>query len=120
MSTTTSPLASKLAIATNHFDTCIKKHADDMPKSVCINTHCPWSQKEVSEDSMTTYKTFVVGFCNPQCRDTFALAVEAAGVANGDSKLLLEVPRFDKNEYDQVLLPNGILATLVSDSSLQR
>ena len=33
---------------------------------------------------------------------------------------LLEVPLFDKNEYSQFVLPNGILATLVSDPSLQR
>jgi secreted Zn-dependent insulinase-like peptidase len=36
------------------------------------------------------------------------------------SQMLLDVPHYDNNEYDQLILPNGILATLVSDPSLQR
>ena len=32
----------------------------------------------------------------------------------------LEVPLYDNNDYDQVILPNGILVTLISDPSVQR
>ncbi len=37
-----------------------------------INTVCPRSGKAVSEDSLTEYRGYVVGFCNPHCRDDFA------------------------------------------------
>ena len=40
----------------------------------CVNTHCPWSGKPVSADSLTLYKGQVVGFCNPGCRDKFDAA----------------------------------------------
>lgn len=40
--------------------------------SDCVNSHCPWSGKPVSADSLTRYKGKVVGFCNPGCRDKFA------------------------------------------------
>jgi len=40
----------------------------------CINSHCPWSGKPVSEDSLTLYKGHVVGFCNTGCRDKFEQA----------------------------------------------
>ena len=36
-----------------------------------INKFCPRSGKNVKEDSLTAYKGFVVGFCNPGCRDDF-------------------------------------------------
>ena len=36
-----------------------------------INKYCPRSGKRVSVDSLTYYKGFVVGFCNPGCRDDF-------------------------------------------------
>jgi len=42
-----------------------------------INTACPWSGKPIREDSLTTYRGAVVGFCNPGCRDKFAAAVAA-------------------------------------------
>jgi len=42
----------------------------------CENTHCPWSGKPVSADSLTEYKGRVVGFCNPGCRDKFDRAVD--------------------------------------------
>ena len=41
----------------------------------CINKTCSWSGKSVSEDSLTTYKGHVVGFCNPDSRDKFDSAV---------------------------------------------
>lgn len=40
----------------------------------CINSHCPWSGKPVSEDSLTLYKGHIVGFCNTGCRDKFEQA----------------------------------------------
>ena len=42
-----------------------------------INTACPWSGKPIREDSLTTYRGAVVGFCNPGCRDKFATAIAA-------------------------------------------
>jgi len=42
-----------------------------------INPACPWSGKPIREDSLTTYRGVVVGFCNPGCRDKFAAAVAA-------------------------------------------
>ena len=47
----------------------------DLNRTDCINETCPWSGKPVAEDSLTTYKGNVVGFCNPGCRDQFAAAV---------------------------------------------
>jgi len=37
----------------------------------CVNSHCPNSGKPVSADGLMHYKSKVVGFCNPDCRDTF-------------------------------------------------
>lgn len=42
-----------------------------------INTHCPRSGKPVQQDSLTTYRGVVVGFCNAGCRDDFAGDVDA-------------------------------------------
>jgi len=39
-----------------------------------LNTHCPWSGKPVSPDSLTRYRGHTVGFCNPGCRDKFDAA----------------------------------------------
>ncbi|WP_295893910.1 hypothetical protein [uncultured Vibrio sp.] len=36
-----------------------------------INKFCPRSGKDVNVDSLTEYKGFTVGFCNPGCRDDF-------------------------------------------------
>ncbi|HEX8248112.1 MAG TPA: hypothetical protein VF599_08075 [Pyrinomonadaceae bacterium] len=36
-----------------------------------INKYCPRSGERVAADSLTAYKGFVVGFCNPHCRDDF-------------------------------------------------
>jgi hypothetical protein len=36
-----------------------------------INKYCPRSGKRVAADSLTAYKGFVVGFCNPERRDDF-------------------------------------------------
>jgi YHS domain-containing protein len=43
----------------------------------CVNTHCPWSGKPVSADSLTLYRGKVVGFCNTACRDKFEAATHA-------------------------------------------
>ena len=41
-----------------------------------INETCPRSDKPVVADSLTTYRGFVVGFCNTHCRDDFAANVD--------------------------------------------
>lgn len=38
----------------------------------CINPTCPFSGKPVEPDSLTLYRGYTVGFCNPGCRDKFA------------------------------------------------
>ena len=40
--------------------------------NIAINKYCPRSGKLVESDSLTEYKGFTVGFCNPGCRDDFA------------------------------------------------
>lgn len=52
----------------------------------CINDTCPWSGNPVSENSLTTYKGSVVGFCNPGCRDKFEKAVVHFDQAQKPSK----------------------------------
>ena len=42
-----------------------------------LNETCPWSGKPIAEDSLTTYRGAVVGFCNPGCRDKFEAATAA-------------------------------------------
>ena len=37
-----------------------------------INKYCPRSGKLVEQGSLSVYKGFTVGFCNPGCRDDFA------------------------------------------------
>ena len=41
-----------------------------------INDNCPWSGNPIDENSLTTYKGKIVGFCNPGCRDKFDKAVD--------------------------------------------
>jgi len=36
-----------------------------------INRHCPRSGAPVKADSLTRYRDYTVGFCNPGCRDDF-------------------------------------------------
>ena len=42
-----------------------------------INQYCPHSGKPVAADSLTRYRGFTVGFCNPGCRDDFARQSES-------------------------------------------
>lgn len=42
-----------------------------------VNETCPWSGKPIAADSLTLYNGAVVGFCNPGCRDKFALALRS-------------------------------------------
>lgn len=37
-----------------------------------INKYCPRSGKPTEVNSTTKYRGYVVGFCNPGCRDDFA------------------------------------------------
>ena len=39
-----------------------------------VNETCPWSGKPIAADSLTLYRGFTVGFCNPGCRDKFDAA----------------------------------------------
>lgn len=48
-----------------------------MMRAVAINAVCPWSGDPVSPDSLTNYRGFDVGFCNPGCRDKFKTATDA-------------------------------------------
>lgn len=41
-----------------------------------INKYCPRSGKPVADDSLTRYRSYVVGFCNPGCRDDFAKNID--------------------------------------------
>ena len=41
-----------------------------------INKYCPRSGKPVADDSLTTYRGHVVGFCNQGCRDNFASDID--------------------------------------------
>ena len=40
--------------------------------NTAINKFCPRSGKIVEVDSLSLYRGFTVGFCNPGCRDDFA------------------------------------------------
>ena len=51
--------------------------AADLRLEDCVNDVCPWSGKPVSADSLTLYKSKVVGFCNTGCRDKFDAATRA-------------------------------------------
>lgn len=60
-----------------------------------INKFCPRSGKPVSKDSLTTYRGFTVGFCNPSCRDDFAQNIK-------------DNPN-DSNYFDIVIKENQLL-----------
>ena len=42
-----------------------------------INKYCPRSGKRVSEDALTQYQGYTVGFCNTGCRDDFAANMQS-------------------------------------------
>lgn len=41
-----------------------------------VNRFCPRSGSPVSQDSLTQYNGFTVGFCNTECRDDFAANID--------------------------------------------
>jgi len=41
-----------------------------------INNYCPRSGKPIQSNSLTEYKGYTVGFCNPGCRDDFAQNID--------------------------------------------
>ena len=47
-----------------------------MADSNPLNRFCPNSGKPVEADSLTPYRGYTVGFCNPGCRDDFARDTE--------------------------------------------
>lgn len=55
-----------------------------------VNETCPWSGKPIAADSLTRYRDVVVGFCNPGCRDKFAVALDhfEKAIADRDVPLL--------------------------------
>jgi hypothetical protein len=63
----------------------------DTPLNIedAVNETCPWSGKPIAADSLTTYRDAVVGFCNPECRDKFAAAVERFEQAIADRDMPL-------------------------------
>lgn len=48
----------------------------EQPLQSPINTACPRSGKPVMDTSLTSYRGYVVGFCNTHCRDDFAANVD--------------------------------------------
>jgi hypothetical protein len=50
---------------------------DTLRMEDAVNETCPWSGKPIAADSLTLYNGAVVGFCNPDCRDKFALALRS-------------------------------------------
>jgi len=42
-----------------------------------INENCPISGRPIVADSLAPYRGFVVGFCNPDCRDAFEIPLKA-------------------------------------------
>ena len=60
-----------------------------------INKYCPRSGDLVCNQSLTEYKGFTVGFCNPGCRDDFR-----------DNQL--EKPQ-DTRYFDAVIKENELL-----------
>ena len=48
----------------------------DLSPAEAVNDRCPWSGKPIREDSLSLYKGYVIGFCNPGCRDKFDAATE--------------------------------------------
>ena len=57
-----------------------------------INKFCPRSGKPVSNDALTLYRGFLVGFCNAGCRDDFSNNIE------GNPK--------DSNYFDVLIIEN--------------
>jgi len=67
---------------------------EPLNKAKAINQFCPRSGKPVASDSLTEYRGYVVGFCNPGCRDDFA-----SDVANNPS---------DRQYFDVVIKEKGL------------
>jgi len=70
-----------------------KNENTSMP-AVSINKFCPRSGKSVVGDSFTKYKGFIVGFCNPGCRDDFTNNID-------------ERPN-DSSYFDAIIKENGL------------
>ncbi|HAZ81103.1 MAG TPA: YHS domain-containing protein [Porticoccaceae bacterium] len=59
-----------------------------------INKFCPRSGKPIAQDSLTTYKGHIVGFCNSDCRESFASDI------NGNPN--------DTNSFDTIIKDNKL------------
>ena len=61
--------------------------ADFTARRQSVNTLCPFSKRLVTAGSTTTYRGHIVGFCNPDCRDSFTRAAAANFVGAGENIL---------------------------------
>ncbi len=43
-----------------------------------INNFCPRSGEPVKDDSLTEYRGYTVGFCNPGCSSDFAKNIQSS------------------------------------------
>ncbi|MEM6532958.1 MAG: GNAT family N-acetyltransferase [Myxococcota bacterium] len=73
------------------------------------NTHCPWSGKPISNDSLTEFEGRTVGFCNPECRDKFEQAVAHFRVAAKERRLPGPARRFRRDDVPQL---HGLMCKL--------
>lgn len=63
--------------------------------STAINKFCPRSGNPIVRDSLTEYRTLIVGFCNQGCRDDFKNNIE-------------ERPE-DRKYFDVIIKEHGLL-----------
>ena len=61
--------------------------ADFERRARAVNRRCPFSGRPITANSLLDYEGKIAGFCNPQCRDSFAAAA-AAGFAGADAEIL--------------------------------
>ena len=80
----------RAAVAT---DTILRRQ-DFSRRRRAINNKCPFSARPVVANGLTDYAGQIVGFCNPQCRNTFAAAA-AANFVNAEPAMVAA-----KNDID--------------------
>jgi hypothetical protein len=71
--------------------------ASELKLEDAVNETCPWSGKPIAADSLTRYQGAVVGFCNPGCRDKFALRRCAPGQGADGGTLIACLTIFRKS-----------------------
>ena len=63
----------------------VLRRDDFIRRRSSVNEKCPFSGRPVVANGLFEYAGHIVGFCNSQCRDSFAAAVEAEFVGAGDN-----------------------------------